>query len=732
MERKNMPRIDGDTSVFDMAVNEEGIMQLKKLVAGLASTAMLLSCLVIGASAANADDAVVALADDATAAASITVTGDAAAVKGHTFKAVRIGTYTYARYNADKESVSDLTVETDASVKQALTNVLNGVDPQWSTSHSEYADNPAGFIAATMGYVDGDTDRTDSGSASQPKWSGKLRNVLTKLVQEQDFDNMLPMGLTNCVTQGDSTGKATFTNLPQGFYVIVDTTTGAPISQDKTDAERDNYRASIPMAVGTKVVNSDGQQFDLVNAKGVASNLGTVEVKNDRPTIAKSITGIKDGKDNKTGTNVKNPGTEGNAGVAQVGDTVEYTLSNTVVPNATGYDTQKFKYTFKITDTLYKGQTFNNDVKVRLLGDTPDKDITLTGTDIANGSTFDPSEADYSIAYGTTEVNNTKPAEGSSDKDLTYRNGTAQTFVIDLSAYVGGYRDASGTWVQGKGFDPNYIGRKFVITYSTTLNNDAIVVPDGSNDNGVKLTYSNQPGSEETGDHTTPDTQVFMGKFALQKTNGVKDDNGNYKNLAGAEFQVKKQGENTALYFVKQSEGVYKLSEQQEAGEGVTNTLTVGQNGRLDLTGLEGTYTVTETKQPAGYSGAFLPTFDVTVHTTAEQIGSAIDNSAEATNWKATTSVSLAGGDFWKLVTKNAENDGVNDSMSVAEAPQINIKNVTSISELPKTGGAGLVMAAFVAVIAFVIGGVALKRYRTVAALANGTMPEHRDGRHAM
>lgn len=712
------------------------MQQWKRLAAGLAAAATLFSGLAIGAGAANADDSVVALAGDDTMTSSITITGtgDAAAVKGHTFKAVRIGTYTYARYNADKKSVSDLTVETDASVKKALTNVLNAADANWSKDHSEYTDNPAGFIAATMGYVVGDSNRNDSGSASQPKWSGKLRNVLTKLVQEQDFDNMLPMGLTNCVTQGDSTGKATFTNLPQGFYVIVDTTTGAPISQDKTDAERGNYRASIPMAVGTKVVNSDGQQFDLVNAKGIASNLGTVEVKNDLPTIAKSITGIKDGNDNKTGTNVKNPGTEGNAGVAQVGDTVEYTLSNTVVPNATGYDTQKFKYTFKITDTLYKGQTFNKDVKVRLLGDTPDKDITLTGTDITNGSAFDPFKADYSIAYGTTEVNNTKPADGSNDKDLTYRNGTAQTFVIDLSAYVGGYQNASGTWVQGKGFNPSYIGRKFVITYSTTLNNDAIVVPDGSNDNGVKLTYSNQPGSEETGDHTTPDTQVFMGKFALQKTNGVKDDSGNYKNLAGAEFQVKKQDSKDALYFVKvkQSDGVYKLSAQQQAGKDVVNTLTVGQNGRLDLTGLEGTYTVTETKQPAGYSGAFLPTFDVTVHTTAEQIGSTIDNSAEATNWKATTDVSLAGSDFWKLVTKNAERDGVNDSTSIAEAPQINVKNVTSIGELPKTGGAGLVMAAFVAVIAFVIGGVALKRYRTVAALANGTMPEHRDGRHAM
>ena len=78
------------------------MQQWKRLAAGLAAAATLFSGLAIGAGAANADDSVVALAGDDTMTSSITITGtgDAAAVKGHTFKAVRIGTYTYARYNA--------------------------------------------------------------------------------------------------------------------------------------------------------------------------------------------------------------------------------------------------------------------------------------------------------------------------------------------------------------------------------------------------------------------------------------------------------------------------------------------------------------------------------------------------------------------------------------------------------------------------------------------------------
>lgn len=75
--------------------------------------------------------------------------------------------------------------------------------------------------------------------------------------------------------------------------------------------------------------------------------------------------------------------------------------------------------------------------------------------------------------------------------------------------------------------------------------------------------------------------------------------------LSGAEFTVAKKNEEgavgEALYFIKKSDGVYKVALSNSEAE-ATQTL-VATNGRLYITGLnEGTYHFTETKAPEGYS----------------------------------------------------------------------------------------------------------------------------------
>lgn len=78
--------------------------------------------------------------------------------------------------------------------------------------------------------------------------------------------------------------------------------------------------------------------------------------------------------------------------------------------------------------------------------------------------------------------------------------------------------------------------------------------------------------------------------------------------LSGAEFQVSTL-DGTKLNFVKMDNGVYKLALESESGD---PTVAVDSNGSLRLKGLAaGTYTLTETKAPDGYSGGAVKTVEI-------------------------------------------------------------------------------------------------------------------------
>ncbi|OXN00302.1 isopeptide-forming domain-containing fimbrial protein [Bifidobacterium vansinderenii] len=114
--------------------------------------------------------------------------------------------------------------------------------------------------------------------------------------------------------------------------------------------------------------------------------------------------------------------------------------------------------------------------------------------------------------------------------------------------------------------------------------------------------------------------------------------------------------------------------------------LTTDVNGNLTFSGLaEGTYTVKETRVPTGFLQNVTPEFQVTID--------------------ANGGVALTKADGWKLATKG-------------EGTTINVKNVASITELPKTGAAGIAM--FVALGVMLAGAAATvyaKSRRTNAAL---------------
>lgn len=196
-------------------------------------------------------------------------------------------------------------------------------------------------------------------------------------------------------------------------------------------------------------------------------------------------------------------------------------------------------------------------------------------------------------------------------------NGTTTTFKVT---------DPTNT--------PKYAGQTLVVTYNATVTKDAINA--GSVDNSATITTNNGVSGNGT-------TKVYNYGFSLTKKNKDGD------NLKGSVFQL------------------YDKSGDSPIGSPVSTDGT----GKAAWSGLAaGTYTVKETKAPAGYSQQFLPTFKVTI--------------TQNQNDHAKAKVTIEG-DTFGLATES--NGG------------ITVLNVKNASQLPLTGAAGTAMFTVVALL---------------------------------
>ena len=215
---------------------------------------------------------------------------------------------------------------------------------------------------------------------------------------------------------------------------------------------------------------------------------------------------------------------------AQIGDHIQFRLDSRV-PDLTGYT----NYTYLITDTMSEGLTNDLNVKVTING----TDVTSQCQVIYNGQTF-----------------------------------TAKVPFSVLSQFA---KDVP-----------------IVVTYSATLNSDAIVYPDGANTNTAKLEYSNNPNTDTTDE--TPEVEVKVYTFTLD----VTKINGSGEVLQGAQFVLKDVNGNPVPVTLK--DGVYVVDPDKAATE-ANATVISDANGKIYVNGLEaGEYTLTETVAPEGYN----------------------------------------------------------------------------------------------------------------------------------
>lgn len=398
------------------------------------------------------------------------------------------------------------------------------------------------------------------------------------------------------------------------------------ITADKTatvsaGATNGNYTATFTgLDYGYYVVAVPGAT--LANTSGQYATLVSVDSTNVNANIKGSLPTV----DKKVQVN----GNGADTADAKIGDTLTFTLTSTI-PDMSAYDT----YTFNFKDTLSKGLTYGDITSVTVEGvDAPlvkDTDYTVTTTPAATGNTL--------LTVGMTDFKNKQQTNA---------------------------------------------GKKITVTYTATLNENAVVGGAG-NVNSATIQYSNDPSSTGTGESEPDKVRVFTYGFTVDKYTG---DNYNdaATRLAGAEFTLTAKGDTSAIKFVQVNAGsatedaVYRVAKAGETA-GTTTTITTPANGKVVFQGLKnGEYTLTETKAPAGYNKL------------ASAIGVKVNGSNDGTD---TTNATV------NITYNNDNNDTTYDQ--TASNGVIPVQNKSG-AILPGTGGMGTIAFTVIGVLVIALG----------------------------
>lgn len=437
----------------------------------------------------------------------------------------------------------------------------------------------------------------DAGNIANIKMDSQarqLRNISKALAQSSRRPAAIQGGANLTTTQSTLT-----INVPaEGLYYI-------------TDSEGN------PIMIGTKSGNANIMKNDAKDPQW--RTLGTAVVK------AKSVRGDKKVQVQRNGTTVGKDGTASDPVGVTVGDTVTNTVEVTV-PNKQAASAVKFK----LIDQP-KGQTYvKGSLSVRLKN-APQTDIT----------------ADAVIYDGTTQ-NNAKSIPG----DPTLKTADNKPADPDLAIPAGGWG------IDGRNLLDKYSNRTIVITYRMTVDKASVTDPA----NNTVHTY----GTFTDGIHFTTITDQDKVDIKAYDFTLKKVDAGNVNTLLdGARFQIQRNGKwmnldwNTGKWSDaadQDSASVFITGDSNHDGT-VDNRDDASQRGLIRFKGLGyGTYTVTETREPAGYASYAKPTFTVT-----------IDDAGTSIQYRGTGTV--------PNLTSRLDNNTVQ------------VKNVANLTQLPQTGG---------------------------------------------
>lgn len=366
--------------------------------------------------------------------------------------------------------------------------------------------------------------------------------------------------------------------------------------------------AGSPIIIGTK----SGAGTAMSGAPG--RTLGVAVIKSKSVTTDKKVVVDRDGRQ------VSKQGDAADPVAVTVGDTVTHTIDVTV-PNTA--------VKFKLADAPAGQEYVKGSLKVAL---------SRTATDVT---------ADTVIYDGETQ-HGAKTLPG--DTTLKKENGTPAD--PDITVPAGGWALNATKLITTQG------GKKITITYQSVVTKATAEKP---SENSVSGTAIFKDGAHYTVVTNGDKVDLKSYDFTLKKVSAADVNT----LVDGAEFQIQRGDK-----YLKLDATTGEWSEAADQASATTFTTgdsnndgkvdhkdNAAQKGLIAFKGLGyGTYTVTETKEPAGYASYAKPSFTVTID-------------------DAGTAIRFAGKDQPGLTT------GIDNNT-------VQVKNITNLTQLPQTGGA--------------------------------------------
>ena len=366
--------------------------------------------------------------------------------------------------------------------------------------------------------------------------------------------------------------------------------------------------AGSPIIIGTK----SGAGTAMSGAPG--RTLGVAVIKSKSVTTDKKVVVDRDGRQ------VSKQGDAADPVAVTVGDTVTHTIDVTV-PNTA--------VKFKLADAPAGQEYVKGSLKVALSG---------TATDVT---------ADTVIYDGETQ-HGAKALPG----DATLKKEDRTPADPDITVPAGGWALDATKLITTQG------GKKITITYQSVVTKATAEKP---SENSVSGTAIFKDGAHYTVVTNGDKVDLKSYDFTLKKVSAADVNT----LVDGAEFQIQRGDK-----YLKLDTTTGEWSEAADQASATTFTTgdsnndgkvdhkdNAAQKGLIAFKGLGyGTYTVTETKEPAGYASYAKPSFTVTID-------------------DAGTAIRFAGKDQPGLTT------GIDNNT-------VQVKNITNLTQLPQTGGA--------------------------------------------
>ena len=398
--------------------------------------------------------------------------------------------------------------------------------------------NVDGNATEFEGYQIFDADVADDGSVSNVTWANTdvqsaVEGVIRK--EEASYAGTTAQDAADWIMKkvGDEGSSVAFNSTAYKIAAAVD---------GLADKKTTNNGAASGLAHGywlfvTKADTiGDGEAGTSPIFTVVGDTPVEVNEKTGIPTVEKKIVSDADGL-------------EHDAADSQIGQDVTYNLYGTIAENYDKYDT----YFYRFSDQISKGLTLQDGAEVYLYANKKDAKDDLART---------------------------------KGKKIT------DNFVMKTSAEPDADGNKTTTWTCGdlKKVDGVTKDSYIVVSYKAKINSEATVGDNAGNTNTVKLEYSNNPMTTDTGTTVPDEVKTYTYGLKLNKV-----DLGTEKALPNAKFTIK-------VTNAADSNLVGKYVQPTGALGDDAYKFTTGDDGAFTVKGLgAGTYEVEETDAPENY-----------------------------------------------------------------------------------------------------------------------------------